>query len=46
VGTGLGLYLSRQLIQAHRGTIWAENMPDGGCKFSVTLPTVKSEALL
>lgn len=39
VGTGLGLYLSRQLIQAHRGRIWAENLPNGGCKFSFTLPT-------
>lgn len=38
VGTGLGLYLSRQLIQAHRGRIWAENMLNGGCKFSFTLP--------
>lgn len=38
VGTGLGLYLSRQLVQAHRGRIWAENLPGGGCKFSVTLP--------
>ncbi|MDH4379569.1 MAG: ATP-binding protein [Vampirovibrionales bacterium] len=46
VGTGLGLYLSRQLIQAHQGTIWVENMPKGGCKFSFTLPTVREEALL
>ena len=46
VGTGLGLYLSRQLIQAHRGTIWAENMLQGGCKFNFTLPTVREEALL
>lgn len=38
IGTGLGLYLSRQLIQAHRGRIWAENIPTGGCKFSFTLP--------
>ncbi len=43
VGTGLGLYLSRQLIQAHRGRIWAENVPDGGCKFSFTLP-IQGEA--
>jgi two-component system NarL family sensor kinase len=38
VGTGLGLYLSRQLIHAHRGRIWAENSLGGGCKFSFTLP--------
>lgn len=46
VGTGLGLYLSRQLIQAHRGHIWAENLPAGGCQFSFTLPTVEKEAPL
>ena len=38
VGTGLGLYLSRQLILAHRGEIWAENLKTGGCRFSFTLP--------
>lgn len=38
VGTGLGLYLSRQLIQAHRGKIWVENREDGGCRFRFTLP--------
>jgi two-component system NarL family sensor kinase len=38
VGTGLGLYLSRQLIQAHRGRIWAENLQESGCKFSFILP--------
>jgi len=38
IGTGLGLYLSRQLIQAHRGRIWAENISTGGCKFSFILP--------
>jgi two-component system, NarL family, sensor kinase len=41
IGTGLGLYLSRQLIQAHRGQIYAENRPTGGCKFSFTLPIVQ-----
>jgi two-component system, NarL family, sensor kinase len=38
IGTGLGLYLSRQLIQAHRGRLWAENKPEGGCRFSFLLP--------
>jgi len=44
VGTGLGLYLSRQLIQAHRGRIRAENLPNGGCKFSFTLPNEEENA--
>jgi two-component system NarL family sensor kinase len=44
VGTGLGLYLSRQLIQAHRGQIWAENLPAGGCRFSFTIPAIEEEA--
>ena len=37
-GTGLGLYLSRQIIEAHGGTIWAENRPSGGALFGFKLP--------
>jgi two-component system, NarL family, sensor kinase len=37
-GTGLGLYLSRQIIEAHGGTIWAENRFDGGAVFAFRLP--------
>jgi two-component system sensor histidine kinase KdpD len=37
-GTGLGLAVSRGLVQAHGGKIWAENRPDGGARFSFTLP--------
>ena len=37
IGTGLGLYLSRQIIQAHQGRIWAENST-AGCRFIFTLP--------
>jgi two-component system, NarL family, sensor kinase len=43
VGTGLGLYLSRQLINAHRGKIWAENIAPQGCKFSFTLPIAATD---
>jgi two-component system NarL family sensor kinase len=38
-GTGLGLYLSRQIIEAHGGTIWAENrFSSGGAIFAFRLP--------
>ena len=38
-GIGLGLYVSRNVIEAHGGRIWAENNPDGkGATFSSSLP--------
>jgi signal transduction histidine kinase len=38
-GTGLGLYISKSIIDAHGGKIWAENNPDGkGATFTFTLP--------
>jgi signal transduction histidine kinase len=38
-GTGLGLYISKNIIKAHDGTIWAENNLDGkGAIFRFTLP--------
>jgi two-component system NarL family sensor kinase len=38
VGSGLGLYLSRQIIEAHGGTIWAENRTPHGALFGFGLP--------
>jgi signal transduction histidine kinase len=38
-GTGLGLYISKGIVEAHGGRIWAENNPDGkGASFSFSLP--------
>jgi signal transduction histidine kinase len=38
-GTGLGLFVSRNIVEAHGGKIWAENNADGkGATFSFTIP--------
>jgi two-component system NarL family sensor kinase len=37
-GSGLGLYLTRQIIEAHSGTIWAENRIPQGALFGFKLP--------
>jgi two-component system sensor histidine kinase VicK len=38
-GTGLGLFISKSIIEAHNGKIWAENNADGkGASFSFSLP--------
>jgi signal transduction histidine kinase len=37
-GMGLGLYVSREIVHLHEGTISAEFPPDGGTRFVITLP--------
>ena len=44
-GMGVGLSISRTIIEAHGGRIWAESPPDGGTIFSFTLRTIPEEEL-
>jgi len=37
-GTGLGLYLAKQIIESHRGTVSVESEIDKGTTFTITLP--------
>jgi signal transduction histidine kinase len=43
-GTGLGLFISKGIIEAHGGKIWGENNPDGkGATFSFSLPLEENQ---
>jgi two-component system, NtrC family, sensor histidine kinase GlrK len=40
---GLGLAISRAVVEAHRGTIWVEDQPSGGAIFYVLLPRAEEK---
>ncbi|MDQ3840135.1 MAG: HAMP domain-containing histidine kinase [Thermoproteota archaeon] len=41
VGTGLGLYISKNIVEAHGGRMWAENNPNGkGATFGFSIPII------
>jgi two-component system, OmpR family, sensor histidine kinase VicK len=42
IGTGLGLYISKNIVASHGGKMWAENNSDGrGATFSFSLPVTR-----
>jgi two-component system sensor kinase FixL len=43
-GMGLGLSVTRSIVEAHSGRIWAENHSEGGAVFYLMLPVVNGDA--
>jgi two-component system sensor histidine kinase KdpD len=45
-GTGMGLSITRGLLAAAGGRVWAENVPAGGAKFSIVIPGIVRRAVV
>ena len=44
-GMGLGLFISKEIMEAHAGKLWAESEPGKGSSFHVILPLVNRNAI-
>ncbi len=42
-GMGMGLAVSKTIVEAHHGRIWAENRPEGGACFCFAIPVARGE---
>jgi signal transduction histidine kinase len=45
MGTGIGLTITKRIIDFHHGRIWAESTPGKGATFSFTLPTNRTPSI-
>lgn len=43
-GTGIGLYITKQIVTAHHGTITVDSTPDKGATFIITIPLTPASA--
>ena len=41
-GSGLGLVITRQIIESHNGTLTCDSRPGDGCTFTIALPLTQN----